>query len=251
MKQIICLFVFLLCSFSAMAQSQQDVVYLKNGSVIRGSVIEQVPNASLKIKTADGSVFVYQMDEVDRITKEEVKALDKKALRKQLEETDLAARKANKLEKGYFGLIDYRIVMPFGDYKDTYSMGLSTSHGYMFNPYIYTGVGVAAEFLKAKGADKAEFGIPVFANVRITPLDNYITPVLDVRLGKSFGDIEGTYFDIAAGIFGAQAIGGITTVIGYHLQTREIETINPFTLMPSGKKDVNYGGWYISVGYTF
>ena len=54
------------------AQSDyQDVVYLKNGSIIRGMIIEQVPNQSLKIQTADGSVFVYEMDEVEKITKEE------------------------------------------------------------------------------------------------------------------------------------------------------------------------------------
>lgn len=49
----------------------QDVVYLKNGSVIRGMVVEQVPNVSLKIRTADGSVFVYAMDQVEKITKEQ------------------------------------------------------------------------------------------------------------------------------------------------------------------------------------
>jgi hypothetical protein len=49
----------------------QDVVYLQNGSVIRGMVIEQVPNVSLKIQTADGSVFVYEMKDVLKITKEQ------------------------------------------------------------------------------------------------------------------------------------------------------------------------------------
>jgi hypothetical protein len=48
----------------------QDVVYLKNGSIIRGIIIEQIPSKTLKIKTADGSVFVYQMDDVARITRE-------------------------------------------------------------------------------------------------------------------------------------------------------------------------------------
>ena len=55
-----------------LAQSgYQDVVYLKNGSIIRGMIIEQVPNQTLKIQTSDGSVFVYQVDEVEKITKEE------------------------------------------------------------------------------------------------------------------------------------------------------------------------------------
>lgn len=47
-----------------------DVVYLKNESVIKGMIVEQIPNASLKIQTKDGSVFVYKMDEVLKITKE-------------------------------------------------------------------------------------------------------------------------------------------------------------------------------------
>ena len=48
----------------------QDVVHLKNGSTIRGTVVEFVPGASVKIETADGSIFVYAMGDVDRITKE-------------------------------------------------------------------------------------------------------------------------------------------------------------------------------------
>ena len=47
-----------------------DVVYCKNGAVIRGTIIEQIPGVSLKIQTADGSVFVYKMEEVEKMTKE-------------------------------------------------------------------------------------------------------------------------------------------------------------------------------------
>jgi len=50
-----------------------DVVYLKNGSIIRGLIMEQIPNETLKIQTADGSLFVYKMEEVVKITKEEKK----------------------------------------------------------------------------------------------------------------------------------------------------------------------------------
>ena len=47
-----------------------DVVYLKNGSVITGSIIEQIPNETIKIQTRDGSVFVYQYSDISRMTKE-------------------------------------------------------------------------------------------------------------------------------------------------------------------------------------
>lgn len=61
-------------SFSVSAQygHMEDVVYLKNGSIIRGIIIEQIPNESLKVKTKDGSIFVYNMTEVDKITKEQM-----------------------------------------------------------------------------------------------------------------------------------------------------------------------------------
>ncbi len=50
-----------------------DVVYLKNGSIIKGIIMEQIPNESIKIQTKDGSLFVFKMEEVEKITKEESK----------------------------------------------------------------------------------------------------------------------------------------------------------------------------------
>jgi len=65
--------------FTSMALSQQEyeeVVYLKNGSIIKGTIIEQVPDVSIKIQTKDGNIFVYKMEEIDRITKESTKPFD-------------------------------------------------------------------------------------------------------------------------------------------------------------------------------
>lgn len=61
-------------SFNVSAQNgnMEDVVYLKNGSIIHGTIIEQIPNESLKVKTKDGNVFVYKMTEVDKMTKEQI-----------------------------------------------------------------------------------------------------------------------------------------------------------------------------------
>ena len=59
-------------SSASFAQTVVDVVYLKNGSVIRGPIVEQVPGESLKVQTANGSIFVYTLDEVEKMTKEEV-----------------------------------------------------------------------------------------------------------------------------------------------------------------------------------
>jgi hypothetical protein len=72
MKKYLALLLFALITTMTYGQSNyQDVVYLKNGSIIRGVIIEQVPNISIKIETADRNVFVYQMNEIERITKEQ------------------------------------------------------------------------------------------------------------------------------------------------------------------------------------
>ncbi|MDE7410769.1 MAG: hypothetical protein K2M94_01865 [Paramuribaculum sp.] len=57
-----------ICAVSAYAQV--ETVYLKNGSVIHGIIIEQRPGESLKLQTRDGNIFVYQLSDVEKITKE-------------------------------------------------------------------------------------------------------------------------------------------------------------------------------------
>jgi hypothetical protein len=53
----------------AQAQTQaRDVVYLKNGSIIKGKITEIIPDTSVKIQTADGSIYAYSMSEVKKIT---------------------------------------------------------------------------------------------------------------------------------------------------------------------------------------
>lgn len=54
------------------AKEMEDVVYLKNGGIVRGTVIEQVAGKSLKIVRFDGKEFRYKMKEIDKISKETV-----------------------------------------------------------------------------------------------------------------------------------------------------------------------------------
>lgn len=52
------------------AQELEDVVYLKDGSVIRGIIVEQIPGESILIETRDGNRFRYAMDIIGRMTRE-------------------------------------------------------------------------------------------------------------------------------------------------------------------------------------
>lgn len=45
----------------------QNVVYLKNGSIIKGKVLEQVWGGNVKLETSDGSIFVFEGTDIERV----------------------------------------------------------------------------------------------------------------------------------------------------------------------------------------
>lgn len=60
--------ILFLIPLSASAQDKvEDVVYLKNGSIIRGEIIERNENDYLKIETVGRNLLVISMDEVEDI----------------------------------------------------------------------------------------------------------------------------------------------------------------------------------------
>jgi hypothetical protein len=87
---------FVLVVFSSMTSAERiDVVHLKNGSIIKGTIIETIPNESIKIETADGSIFVYSMHEVTKIVKEEKKAPKTTQLRAEANRSSTVVYRAN------------------------------------------------------------------------------------------------------------------------------------------------------------
>ena len=70
MKNLITI-LFVLFSLTVLnAQTQTDVLYLKNGSVIKCKVMEELFGVSVKIKASDGSIYVYKAEEIEKITHE-------------------------------------------------------------------------------------------------------------------------------------------------------------------------------------
>ncbi len=67
-------FLFLLTIWTSVlwAQTTQDIVYLKNGSVIKGQVLEYDPNGKIKIEIAGGSILVYDSGEIQKMSKETI-----------------------------------------------------------------------------------------------------------------------------------------------------------------------------------
>ena len=191
----------------AQAQNYREVVYLKNGSIIKGVIVEQTPNVSLKIKTADGSIFAYQMDEVEKMTKEE----------------DTTSQSYKRTTNGY-RTVGYRGFVEVGGgfgvgYAGDGVFSFQTSHGYQCSPYFYLGAGIGLD---------VHFGyetifMPIFANIRTNFLNRAITPFFDAKIGYSVVDGMGLYFNPNFGVsFGLNKKAALNLGIGYNMQIADI-----------------------------
>ena len=229
-KALLMLFLFLGSITVSVAQNVQEVVYLKNGSVVRGIVIEQVPGVSLKIQTSDGSIFAYQMSEVVKITKESTKYKN---------ENPLNFNNSGN-ESGYKGFIDLGYTIGVGDWgKDR--LELSTSHGYQFNPYLYVGAGIAANYY----FDAEVIGMPIFAHVRGNILNNSISPYIDFRIGYSpLKDVQGLYLTPSIGC----KIKSFNVSVGYVMQKAKYYYSDYYYDYEGSE---NCGGLSLKVGFEF
>lgn len=70
MRWFLCIALTFCAAQLALSQIYIEKLYLKNGSIIRGIVVEQVIGTSVKIKTTDGSIWAFPWDEVLKIEKE-------------------------------------------------------------------------------------------------------------------------------------------------------------------------------------
>jgi hypothetical protein len=68
MKKVYVLSILLFITVFQLSSQTRDVLYLKNGSIIYGSLIEITDN-QYKIRTSDKSIFVFKADEVEKYVK--------------------------------------------------------------------------------------------------------------------------------------------------------------------------------------
>lgn len=67
MKKLTILLTIIIASTFAFSQNKQsETIYLSNGSIIKGNVIE-LTQENIKIQTSDGSIYIYELSQVDRI----------------------------------------------------------------------------------------------------------------------------------------------------------------------------------------
>ncbi len=163
----------------------EDVVYLKNGSVIRGIITEQIPNQSIRIETADRNIFVFDVSEIEKMTREEIPAdFVPEEVRHEME-----AFKT----KGFEGGMDVLLAIDIEHGEPV--LGLHTHFGYRFIPQLYVGAGTGVELMFDRN------NLPLFMQIRTDFVEARVTPFFSANLGYTFAWVNDEAGSEWGGIF--------------------------------------------------
>lgn len=207
---------------AASAQNLEEVVYLKNGSVIRGVIVEQIPNESVKIQTRDGNIFVYRIDEIQKIAKEQpVNSYRSAGYARQ--------HRACDTECGYFGVVNfgYEIAVNNGDDR----IKLDVVNGYRIIPEFSVGAGVGVKYY----IDADVVTIPLYAHLRTDLLRTKVTPFIALNAGYNIS----THSYVKGGALVEPAVG-----VGIRLNNRKQLNVSLGYSLNYFKMDMYYYSGY-------
>lgn len=166
----------------------QDVVYLKNGSIIRGTLLSSNASEFVKIETLGGNIFVFTQQEIKQITQEETVSV-----------RPVRAPKKN----GYSNTTEFGFLVGQGTWNTEAAFNLSVINGYRLNQYVTVGVGMA--FNAYYQADTYLF--PMYADVRGDLLSSWITPFYYANLGYGFRSFGNNFENQQGGILYGLGVG--------------------------------------------
>lgn len=193
------LLIVLVLYITTTGYSQMNVVVLKNGSEIRGIIIEKT-DASVKLKTKDGSVWVFKNDAIEAI--KPLKPIIAKS--------------------GYYSTIS---IGALGG--SDVSANMTFVNGYRFNEHWAAGIGLGLERFYGRAY------MPVFLEGKYNLLKKNSTPFATLGLGYDFP------FEMndrnKGGFFGQGLLGfrhdigqriGIVTGIGFRFGQLQVDNWN-------------------------
>jgi len=213
----------LICFSSSQILGQEvleDVIYLENGTVLRGQVLEYDPKGEIKIEIAGGSILVYKSSTVLKMEKEKSTATFKEGKKQ---------RSLNMKDKGWYHSLSFGHVIetnnPMGFHPfSLIGLSLEYSVGYQFHRLF--GLGLNVGFL-GSGADA---GFPICANFRGYFMDKSASLYYDLNIGYGLSinsfttlrgrDNGGLHIHPSIGVrFASTRKGRTTLALGYLIQT--------------------------------
>lgn len=151
----------------------QDVVYLKNGSVLHGSIIEIKVNESVTLVSNCGDKWVLKQSEIERIEKEV-----KKKARPVVEKSSERLISDYLINRFYAGL---QIGFLFGGDMETPfpALSLMFMNGYQFDFGLSAGVGIGIDLMD-------DISMPVVGELKYTFLQSKVSHFLFFQGGYDF-----------------------------------------------------------------
>ena len=193
-------------------ESYEDVVYLKNGSIFHGMIIEQVPGKSITIESVEKEIFTFTYEEIEKIRKEFRKTVP-------VSEPDswyVAPPTVNTFQAGVL------------TGRPQLLTTVSLTHGVQVNDHLSFALGVGWD----NYADAAM--IPIFFDARSIVVDGQTSPFVFADAGYSAGKLKsratwnagGFVMDAGAGfIVHTSTAASFVLQVSYRLQmAKAVET---------------------------
>lgn len=175
----------------APAQNMIDIIYLKDGGVIRGVILEKVEGDYVRILTGRKTKQTVKFSEIEKLHQEEMNEIS-------VTHTSGSQGKTRYALQADLGFLK--------DFKDTSLSRIQVDivNAFRVSPYLSFGLGMGVRFYT--GA--RDLLIPVYGNVRLKLLDRKLSPFFSISYGYSFdssNDKEGISFTGIGSLWRVQA----------------------------------------------
>ncbi len=161
-KRVLFVSVVLLCGTTLHAQSQKHEVKLRNGSILRGHVVEFDSTSQLKLQTSDGSLWVFDSKEVLEIN--------------DAPRIERIPKRIVPPSKGYYNNTNWSVYLGEDGRGTTMNVGFTVVNGYQLNKHLMIGGGF--------GIESFDPGMmPLFGEVKFMPFHRRTSPYFEGQLG--------------------------------------------------------------------
>jgi len=244
---------------------EKDIVYLTDGSIVRGTILVQDPNKPVEIKTANGKIVTCQMDDIDKIVAgTSVGSYNPRGSSSGpsgRNSSGFSGGSSSELNSGYRGIIDLGYYYGVGTYQID-RVNFNFINGYQINPYFYVGIGIGVHYYYTDFSQPSDnaFLIPFFADLRANFINGPVSPYLSCDIGYSFNasdsfNGEGILINPTAGVsFKVSERNEIHIGVGYQLQGFRVIYYyydgNDYNYF-SNSSHINAGALAFKVGFSF
>ncbi len=219
-----------------------DAVFLNNGSVVTGRIIQNDSAAGVKISNKCG-IWFYPYNEIDSVG------------------ANPGVRYYTSKSKGYYNISSVGLLIGEGNTASGVLPSFTTISGYRFLPGLTNGIGVGYEYFDWSV-------LPVFADVRYFFINEGFSPFLFAQGGYSFtleqnfdnnywgNQVTKTYggimFGAGAGIrAGIARESALLISLSYRFQKLSYDSHNYWDLGSSRRTFTNYNRIALTVSFLF